>query len=197
MLGFGSLVQWPPHYVGRGDSREEDGFSEQHPFWRWGTEFSWQMTYCFHSVSPPFPFILCHRSTITKETFVLITSVVHVKMRPFIVFDLFRTTLRPGLRLQTTPNVNDLYDISLTVYSVLFTSKDKRWVVCTVESLFLFEHREQMYDMVHTVIRWSPENHHQPDTSQGNRTSYKTGIQRHLCTADYDRERARERWRWG
>lgn len=28
-----SLVQWPPHYVGRGDSREEDGFSEQHSFW--------------------------------------------------------------------------------------------------------------------------------------------------------------------
>lgn len=54
--------------------------------------------------------------------------------------------------------------------------------------------------MVHIVICWSPENHHQPhhlltlyqnDTSQGNQTSYKTGIQHHLYAADYDGEIAR------
>lgn len=120
MLGFRSLVQWPPHYVGKGDSREEDGLSEQHPFWGWGTEFSWQIMHCFRSVCPPFPFILCHSSTIANETFVLIISVVHVRMRCFIVLDLVCTTLRPGLNLQIMPNVNDLYNISHTVYSVLF-----------------------------------------------------------------------------
>lgn len=36
------------------------------------------------------------------------------------MLDLVCTTLRPGLNLQIMPNVNDLYNISHTVYSVLF-----------------------------------------------------------------------------
>lgn len=115
MLGFGSLIQWPPHYVGRGDSREEDGLSEQHSFWRHETEFSWQIMHCFCCVCRSFFFTLSLRSTIVNETFVLITSAVHVRIRCFIVFNLVCTTLR---------TMNDLYDIRKIVCSVLFTSKD-------------------------------------------------------------------------
>lgn len=102
-LGFKSLVQWPPHYVGRGDSREENGFSEKHSFWSGCEErsFSWQIIYCFHSVCVfPFSLPLCHWSMTVKETSVLITSVVLVRRMSFIVFEVFGTTLRSGLSLK-------------------------------------------------------------------------------------------------
>lgn len=50
-------VHWAPHYVGRGDSRDGGSFffflffrREQHPFWLWFIEFSWQISFCFRSV---------------------------------------------------------------------------------------------------------------------------------------------------
>lgn len=61
MLGFWSFAQWPPNYAGRRDSREEDGFSEQHPFLAVSNaEFSTNLLAMYYFPSILFFLLLCH-----------------------------------------------------------------------------------------------------------------------------------------
>lgn len=92
-----SLVQWLAHYVGGEDSREEDGFSEEHTFWLWGTQLFPAYNVLFSQCLCFLPFILRHWSMTMKESLVLITSAVHVRVMNFIVFEVVGATLRSGL----------------------------------------------------------------------------------------------------